>query len=338
MSEPSFEFRVFSDRLLDMHGKPLAHDYTSIASQLYQRLQRAAADADGAPEFVFAFRRMDYGLSINEEVQSRAAKVAQWQEDATYRVAMLPTGRGRLFQLIRIHREQYANLSVDRAYLPSALYDQILAKDAYQPGLVLIAGAPRSWRTSTAVAIARHISVEHHVHTFLVEKSPAYVFSDDETYLTQIIGDNQAAATLAALEHRAGNKRVVFVDNAVTRNLAQETLLLATKGFFVLAVVDTTPEWPVAGPIETFAAAAGNEYSRVETQLASVLQGVIVCDASKRDGLKRGLTWHPLKAESRELLIERNYDALNRQLAHANADLDAIAARVGNVTSIRPRD
>jgi DNA polymerase III delta prime subunit len=331
------EFRVFSDRVLSMDGVNLSLKLNTYPSLMYARLVNAANDAEQAQEFIFVFRRNDIGVDL---IREDDAPPPDWLCDATYRVVTMQTARGRVFHLARI-KELDETAWVKVAEFPDAFAATFFSDVGVTPGLVLICGSPRTYRTTTAIAVARHLARTNRVPAFLCERSPLYIFDEEtEPYLTQIIGDATAKNTLGALEHRSTTQsRILVIDNAIQRGLAAEALMLASRNYLVFAVVDAGEELAIAQPVEDFCiAATPHEVSRMAPAVARVLRGVLLCSRNREISLGRPLHWYGISPSHTRLIEASDYLALQKEFESANNGVRAVVESVKNVMRFKPRD
>lgn len=332
----STEFRVFPTRIVDIDGQDLSQNTQGLPRRFYEALLTANADAGGAPEFIFNFRRVDFDLNHGRD---GGATPPVWLRDCVYRVVAMQTARGRLFQLSPVPPFD-STLLVKFDQYPESFVAECLLQESRRNGLVLISGPSRGWRTTIGIALARYLANDRKVQAILCETSPRFIFDEvSEPYVTQLIGDNGAAETLAALEHRATSAgRVVFIDNVVQRGLAPEAVMLANRGYLVLAVVDDGQNFVLAEPIETLALAASTPYAQQHSAVAEVLRGVLRNDPSQvaAHGLRHPMTWSSVDDQVGRLIRANDYHAVQESFEKRSQIFDVIAARAGNVARLRP--
>lgn len=336
MAMISTEFRVFPNRVVDFDGQDLSKNTQDLPRRLYEALATSNADAGGAPEFVFNFRRVDFDLDHGRD---GGAPPPIWLRDCVYRVVAMQTARGKQFQLSPVPPFD-ATLLVKFDQYPEAFVTDCLLQESRRSGLVLIAGPSRGWRTTIGIALSRYLANDRKVQTILSETSPRFIFDEmTEPYVTQLIGDNDAAETLAALEHRATSAgRIVFIDNVVKRGLAPEAVMLANRGYLVFAVVEDGQNFVLSEPIETLALAASTPYAQQHNAVADVLRGVLRNDPSQvaAHGLKHPMTWCSVDEHVGRLIRGNDYHGVQEAFEKRSQIFDVIAARAGNVSRLRP--
>lgn len=141
-------------------------------------------------------------------------------------------------------------------------------------GLALIAGPPGSGKVTTASSIVEAINAAKPARIFVIQCTPAFVFSSKEGLVTQICVGQDIDTCERALEycHRA-DPDVIAVNDITNGEVLRQLVILAETGHLVIANLHAES---VPDVFRRLANAAGSEAEALYTALAKTLLAVTV--------------------------------------------------------------